>query len=176
MTQSTVLPWDACEVTHMPWSRWTGFPPWSALLRIYLQPEELPIRYAQCTSINFRKDFFCRIAEDLDRDRSSLYEVPSSDRAVGVPIIVECQALRFVLDRNRSAKQALRACYRFVVGGTRFCCRLQYARTVRSPPASRVESKLWRLLGRGITGEQRKRLEYLLTVPGSPTGFLIRRC
>ena len=40
-------------------------------------------------SIHFRKDFFCRIAEDLDSDRSSLYEVPSSDRAVGVPIIVK---------------------------------------------------------------------------------------
>ena len=35
---------------------------------------------------------------------------------------------------------------------------------------SRVETKLWRLLGRGITGEQRKRLEYLLTVPEGSRG------
>jgi hypothetical protein len=34
---------------------------------------------------------------------------------------------------------------------------------------SRVETKLWRLLGRGITGEQRKRLEYLL--PGISAYF-----
>jgi hypothetical protein len=30
---------------------------------------------------------------------------------------------------------------------------------------SRVETRLWRLLGCGITGEQRQRLEQLLTVP-----------
>jgi Domain of unknown function (DUF4158) len=35
---------------------------------------------------------------------------------------------------------------------------------------SRVEAKVWRLLGRGITGEQRKRLEYLLTVPEGSRG------
>jgi hypothetical protein len=35
---------------------------------------------------------------------------------------------------------------------------------------SRVETKVWRLLGRGITGEQRKRLEYLLTVPEGSRG------
>jgi hypothetical protein len=40
----------------------------------------------------FQKRFFCRIAEYIDSDRSSLYEVPISDRAVGVPIIVERQA------------------------------------------------------------------------------------
>ena len=40
----------------------------------------------------FRKDFPGRISEDRDSNRSSLYEVPSSDSAVGVPIIVECQA------------------------------------------------------------------------------------
>ncbi len=42
--------------------------------------------------INGRKEFFSRISEERDSNRSSLYEVPSSDRAVGVPIIVECQA------------------------------------------------------------------------------------
>ena len=36
----------------------------------------------------FRKDFPGRISEDRDSNRSSLYEVPSSERAVGVPIIV----------------------------------------------------------------------------------------
>ena len=41
----------------------------------------------------FRKDFPGRISEDRDSNRSSLYEVPSSERAVGVPIIVECQAV-----------------------------------------------------------------------------------
>ena len=35
---------------------------------------------------------------------------------------------------------------------------------------SRVETKIWRLLGRGITSEQRKRLEYLLTVPEGSRG------
>ena len=35
---------------------------------------------------------------------------------------------------------------------------------------SRVEIKVWRLLGRGITSEQRKRLEYLLTVPEGSRG------
>jgi hypothetical protein len=39
----------------------------------------------------FQKSFLIRIAKELDCE-SSLYEVPSSDRAVGVPIIVECQA------------------------------------------------------------------------------------
>ena len=43
--------------------------------------------------------FFCRISEDRDSNRSSLYEVPSSDSAVGVPIIVECQAA-FAARRN----------------------------------------------------------------------------
>jgi hypothetical protein len=43
-------------------------------------------------SLNCRKDFFCRISEDRDSNKSSLYEVPSSDSAVGVPIIVGCQA------------------------------------------------------------------------------------
>ena len=36
----------------------------------------------------FRKDFPGRISEDRDSTRSSLYEVPSSERAVGVPIII----------------------------------------------------------------------------------------
>src|SRR5258705_6637457 len=36
----------------------------------------------------FRKDFPGRISEDRDSNRSSLYEVPSSERAVGVPVIV----------------------------------------------------------------------------------------
>ena len=40
----------------------------------------------------FRKDFFCRIAEDLTAI-DPLYEVPSSDRAVGVPIIVKSSFL-----------------------------------------------------------------------------------
>jgi hypothetical protein len=40
----------------------------------------------------FQKSFLFSIAKELDRE-SSLYEVPSSDRAVGVPIIVECQAV-----------------------------------------------------------------------------------
>jgi TnpA family transposase len=35
---------------------------------------------------------------------------------------------------------------------------------------SRVEIKVWRLLGRGIASEQRKRLEYLLTVPEGSRG------
>ena len=35
---------------------------------------------------------------------------------------------------------------------------------------SRVEIKVWRLLGRGIMSEQRKRLEYLLTVPEGSRG------
>jgi len=35
---------------------------------------------------------------------------------------------------------------------------------------SRVEARLWRLLGRGITDEQRKRLEQLLTVPEGSRG------
>ena len=59
-----------------------------SLLRIYLQPDEFPIRCAKYPSINFRKDLFCRISEDRDSNRSSLYEVPSSDGAVGVPLIV----------------------------------------------------------------------------------------
>jgi hypothetical protein len=39
----------------------------------------------------FQKNFLFRIAKELDPE-SSLYEVPGSDRAVGVPVIVECQA------------------------------------------------------------------------------------
>jgi hypothetical protein len=35
---------------------------------------------------------------------------------------------------------------------------------------SRVETRLWRLLGRGITAEQRKRLEQLLIVPEGSRG------
>ena len=35
--------------------------------------------------------FLFRIAKELDRE-SSLYAMPGSDRAVGVSIIVECQA------------------------------------------------------------------------------------
>ena len=35
---------------------------------------------------------------------------------------------------------------------------------------SRVEIKVWRLMGRGIASEQRKRLEYLLTVPEGSRG------
>jgi hypothetical protein len=35
--------------------------------------------------------FLFLIAKELDRE-SSLYEMPSSDRAVGVSIIVDCQA------------------------------------------------------------------------------------
>jgi hypothetical protein len=35
---------------------------------------------------------------------------------------------------------------------------------------SGVEIKVWRLLGRGITSEQLKRLEYLLTVPEGSRG------
>jgi hypothetical protein len=42
----------------------------------------------------FRKDFPGRISEDRDSTRSSLYEVPSSERAVGVSIIVAFAALR----------------------------------------------------------------------------------
>lgn len=38
---------------------------------------------------------------------------------------------------------------------------------------TRVESRLWRLLGRGIGSQQRKRLEHLLTVPEGRRGSLL---
>ena len=78
-----------------------------SLLRIYLQPDELQICCAQCLSLNCRKDFFCRISEDRDSNRSSLYEVPSSDSAVGVPIIVECQAAFAALRNSAGYSKAL---------------------------------------------------------------------
>ena len=37
-------------------------------------------------------DLGADLQQDLDSDRSSLYGVLSGDRAVGVPIVVECQA------------------------------------------------------------------------------------
>ena len=53
------------------------------------------------------KDFFCRISEDRDSNRSSLYEVLSSDSAVGVPIIVECQAAFAALRNSAGYSKAL---------------------------------------------------------------------
>jgi hypothetical protein len=70
--------------------------------RIYWQSDELSIRCPQCIGSIFRKAFFSVLLKKLDRE-SSLYKVPLSDRAVGVPIIVDARLPCCPLRTRRNA-------------------------------------------------------------------------
>jgi hypothetical protein len=78
-----------------------------SLLRIYLQHDAFPICCAQCPSLNFRKDFFCRIFEDCDSNRSALYEVLAATGLSECLLIVECQAAFAVLRYSAGYSKAL---------------------------------------------------------------------